>query len=431
MKISKPTKILTINFLILAATPLVSAQDTNEPGTLNALFNRELPDAIGKAKISVNSRLRWEHADADAVGTGPDPKESNAITLRTRFGIMSAPLYGFQGMLEAENITSVFPDHNYNAAGANEQPTRTIIADPETTELNQGWLSYSRWNSLLKGGRQRLVLDNHRFVGDVGWRQNQQTFDAITLENKSIENVSLLYGYIWEVNRVFGDAGFAPAAIGNQDFDSSSHIFNASYSGWEFGKFVAYTYLLDLENGAGAAPSSSTCGASFAGSAPVTEKVKLEYRAEFAWQTDYADNPSSYGTEYYNVELGANVKPVLIGGGYEVLGSDSGSSFRTPLATLHGFNGWADVFLTTPAAGLRDIYAFAQVALPWEMPLRVVYHKFDSDAGSIDLGQEFDVMLSKKLGKHWTALAKYAHYDASGGALADVDKAWLQLEFNF
>ena len=38
--------------------------------------------------------------------------------------------------------------------------------------------------------------------------------------------------------------------------------------------------------------------------------------------------------------------------GYEELGSDGGvAAFQTPLATLHAFNGWADLFLTTPGDG--------------------------------------------------------------------------------
>lgn len=418
--------------ILLLTSCFALAQDKTPapaPNSIDRFFNGELPDAIGNAKISLNSRLRWEFADQDAIGAGANPKESNALTLRTRLGITSALLYGFQGMLEAENIFSVLSDHNYNAAGSNGQPGRTVIADPETTEFNQAWLSYSKWDSVLKGGRQRLVLDNHRFIGDVGWRQNQQTFDAVRFENHSLTNLVFLYSYLRDVNRVFGDVDNLPAA--NRDFDSDSHVFNISYSGCSYGKIVAYTYLLDLENRAGFANSCATYGGSFSGSTPVSDKVKLEYRAELSWQTDYADSPLNYATEYYNVELAGNVKAFLVGAGYEVLGSDNGNGFRTPLATLHAFNGWADVFLNTPGVGLRDLYAFAQVTLPKEMPLRFVYHKFDSHSGNVDLGQEFDVLLSKKLGKHWNALAKYAYYDAAQGPFSDVQKAWLQLEFNF
>ncbi|MBM3837240.1 MAG: hypothetical protein FJ398_04625 [Verrucomicrobia bacterium] len=424
-----------------AAKPKPSAPASARPaetGTFNSFFSTELPDAIGKSKLSINSRLRWEQADQDGPGAA-DLKESDALTLRTRFGLTTGSLYGFQGMLEGENVLSVIDSDNYNAAGSNGQPGRTVIADPETTELNQAWLSYSstNLNLTLKGGRQRIVLDNHRFVGDVGWRQNMQTFDAASLEVKPVKDLSAYYGYVWEVNRVFGDVSGLPAI--NQDFESDSHLMNVAYSGWKYGRFVGYSYLLDLENSAPASLGNSTAtyGGYFAGTAPVEGNVNLAYRGEFAWQTDYGKSPLAYDAEYWNVELGATVKKFALGGGYELFGSDNGQGFKTSLATLHAFNGWADVFLNTPAAGLQDIYGFAQYTLPWQMPLRFVYHKFDADTGGGDFGQEFDVQLSKKLGKHWTALAKYAFYDGKDAAPPsfaspiDMQKFWLQLEFTY
>jgi len=115
-----------------------------------------------------------------------------------------------------------------------------------------------------------------------------------------------------------------------------------------------------------------------------------------------------------------------------VLGSDNNQGFRTPLATLHAFNGWNDVFLATPALGLRDLYGFVQVTLPWKLPLRLVYHKFDSDEGSADYGQEFDVQLVRSFGKHWSALLKYGYFDGEDAPYAfNLHKFWAQVEFNF
>ena len=413
------------------------------PGTIDSFFNGKLPEAIAKAKISVNSRLRWEFADQNSITPAANLKESDAITVRTRFGLTTAPLYGFQGMIEAENITVLGPSHNYNAAGSNPDGAgKTVVADPPTTEINQAWLGYTYTNWVaLKGGRQRIALDNHRFVGDVGWRQNMQTFDAGTFESKPFAGLSLLYSYVWDVHRVFGDVSGLPAA--NRDFDSDSHLVNISYNGWKYGRFIGYTYLLDLENPApGDVNSCATYGGYFAGSAAVTPKISLGYRTEAAWQTDYADSVQNYQAEYYNVELGASVKPVSIGAGYEVLGTDSNDNaagsigFRTPLATLHAFNGWADVFLNTPGKGLRDLYAFAQVTLPAEVPVRFIYHKFDADSGGADFGQEFDVQATKRFGRRWLALAKYAYYDGkdaappSFAASFDMHKFWVQVEFN-
>ena len=422
---------------------------TPEPNAVEKFFGDKIPDAIAKGKFNVNARLRYETVDQSNF-----KEEANALTIRTRFGYTTAPLYGFQGMIEGENVTDLIPEHNYNAAGSNGQFDRPVIADPETTELNQAWLSYSYTNWVtLKGGRQRIALDNHRFVGDVGWRQNMQTFDAAAIESKPLKDLSLYYGYVWEVNRVFGDVGFPPPPspfAGNRDFDSASHLINVSYSGWQYARFVGYSYLLDLENRAGTLNSCATYGGYIAGTAQVHEKVSLGYRGEFAYQTDYADSTLDYGAEYYNIEasatlkLGSPIPSVALGAGYEVLGTDSNDGtgpasvgFKTPLATLHAFNGWADVFLTTPAKGLRDAYGFVQVTLPYDVPVRAIYHSYEADSGGGDFGQEFDVQVSKKFAKYWTALVKYAYYDGKdaiagiNGSPFDKHLFWAQLEFNF
>ena len=103
--------------------------------------------------------------------------------------------------------------------------------------------------------------------------------------------------------------------------------------------------------------------------------------------------------------------------------------FKTPLATLHAFNGWADLFLATPAAGLRDTYAKATANLPGELALVGFWHQFDADALGTRLGREFDAQLSRKFGKSLVALAKFASFRSSGPAYPNVQKIWAQIEF--
>jgi hypothetical protein len=416
------------------APTLTATNTAAEPGALDKFFNGTIPAAFAKGKFNLNVRARYEFVNQDGY-----TDDSHAATIRTRFGFTTAPTYGFQGMIEGENVAAIGPEGNYNAAGSNGKGYKPPVADPPTTELNQAWLSYSYTNRFtVKAGRQQLVLDNARFVGDVGWRQNMQTFDAVGATFKPVKDFSLYYGYLWEVNRVFGDVAGLPA--GFTDFSSKSHLINASYTACEYAKVVGYAYLLDLQNAAGPNNSCATYGGFVTGAAPLNDQVKLNYRGEVAWQSDYADSTQNYDALYYDLELGATVKPFAFGAGYEVLGSDNNVGFKTPLATLHAFNGWADAFLTTPNAGLRDLYAYGQVTLPAEMPLRVVYHKFDADSGGGDFGQEVDAVISKKFGQHWNALLKYAYYlgeDAAAGstipiaANVDAQKLWAQVEFNF
>ena len=378
-----------------------------------------LADAIAQGKFSFNARLRWEEAQQSNL------VDSDAFTLRTRFGYTTAPWLGFQAMIEGENVASLGDADNYNAAGTNPGGAgQAVIADPTVTDLNQAWVSYTTSGATLKVGRQRIVLDNARFVGDVGWRQNMQTYDAAGLDYHAPGDVTFAYDYVWRVSRVFGNKAPQP------DFTGDIHLINASYGGWSFGKFTGYAYLLDLDNSP--ANSSDTFGASFAGAAPLTPAFKLTYRLEYATQSDAGKNPVSYRADYYAAELGGAIKPVDFAIGYEVLGSDDGKKgFATPLATLHAFNGWADLFLNTPAVGLRDLYVSGGVTIPGGFPLKVVYHDFRSDVGDMDLGNEWDAQVAHKIGKNWTLLAKLAHYEAGAGAYFDTDKFWLQAEFNY
>ena len=430
-----------------AIAPVAAAAGTNKAAAtqtapIDKFFNGRIPDAIAKGKFNLNVRLRYEQVDQD--NTPGITKNSYAPTIRTRFGYTTAPLYGFQGMLEGVNVSVLGPEHNYNAAGSNGQGARPVVADPPLTGLDQAWLGYGYTNWIsAKAGRQRIDLDNQRFVGESGWRQNMQTFDAVSVGSEPVKHLNLYYSYLWDIHRVYGDVSGLPAA--NGDFDSRSHLINVSYAGWEYGRFVGYAYLLDLHNGAGDANSCATCGGYFAGGMPVCDNVSVDYRAEFAWQTEYADSPLEYGTEYCNLAAGANIQPVAFGAGYEDLGSGANTGagggrvgFKTPLATLHPFNGWAEVFVTHPNNGLRDLYGYVQITLPAKIPVRFVYHKYDADYGGGNYGQEFDVLVSRKFGKYWSALIEFADYlgeDAAAPALTaqevNVQKFWAAVEFNF
>jgi hypothetical protein len=65
--------------------------------------------------------------------------------------------------------------------------------------------------------------------------------------------------------------------------------------------------------------------------------------------------------------------------------------------------------------------------------LIVSYHDFETDEGSTDAGDEFDILLAKKFAKHYTVGAKYADFDAGDASLGKVDteKFWLWGEVKF
>lgn len=405
---------------LYASTTPIQAQTDQKASTWEFL-----PKAIKEGKVNVNSLLRWEYADQESFGGGADPEESNAFTIRNALGFTTGSFANFKSQIEFEDVTIIGNENNYNQAGLNPAAAgRTLIADPEGTEINQAWLAYENWDTIAKFGRQKIVLDGSRFIGDVVWRQNHQTYDGVSLAHTGIADTSLYYAYVSNVNRIFGDDH--PAG----DFSSDIHIFNASYSGFKPGKLVGYTYLTDLNDAP--ALSNATYGASFVGSTPVTDSMAATYHAEYAYQTDYQNSPMDYSASYYHLSLGAKHKKLNYGVGYEVLGSDDGAKgFATPLATLHKFNGWADAFLGTPADGLEDLYAWIGVTLPGAIPLKFFYHNFEGESSGADYGDEYNLVATKKLSDHFTLLTKYAHYEEGDAGRAGRTRFWLQLAFNY
>lgn len=371
--------------------------------------------AIDASDIGLNFRYRYEHVDQDGVAD-----EANASTLRSRLSIKSGKLAGFQGVIEVDNVSYLGGDNfNNTENGSTNYP---VVADPDYTEINQAYISYAfdEKNSAAVG-RQRINHAGQRFLGGVGWRQNEQTFDAARFQLMPIEGLSIDYAYIWEVNRIFGPEG------ADAEFEGDTHAFLASYQIAKGHTISAYAYLLDFNQAA--ALSSETYGLDYKGSFKVSDDVKLGVNLAFAEQSDYEDNPNDFDAGYYFGELSASFKPLTIAIGHEVLESDNGVSFKTPLATLHKFQGFADKFLVTPPNGIEDTY-LKIVTKIGGVKLIAFYHDFEAETGGMDYGDEIDFIAAYNINKNYSVLFKYAAYDADDFA-TDTDKAWLMFTANF
>lgn len=394
----------------VAATPAFAA-----PGDPIALGDDATLD------IQANVRLRYEAVDQDNA-----VDDADALTIRGRLGVELA-ISGFKLFAEGEATGALADDYNDTLPFNGVEPF-SVVADPENFELNRLQLSYFKNGNGVTVGRQRIILDNARFVGNVGWRQNEQTFDAVRGQAK-IGPVSLDATYSNSQRTIFG------VDSPREAMDGDLVLLNGGID-TKIVDVKAFAYLLDYDAGQAfnSLPfSSQTYG--FLAKADIPLGVaKLNLLASAATQQDLGANPTSYSTEYFNFEAGVGVSGFTLKAGYEELGSDGGvASFQTPLATLHAFNGWADVFLVTPATGLRDTYA--SVAKGFTIPglttfnAMVAYHQFDSDFGGIDYGSEFDAQVGFKVGPVGL-LAKFASYNADSFSV-DTDKFWLQAEYSF
>ncbi len=401
---------------ILAGGGSLLAGDTTS-GKEALVLNDEAPALVTP---TVDSRLRYEFGDQDGF------EDSHAGTWRNRIGVLTREISGFQLFAEYEGTLTVDRD-SYNAAGIHGPSNKTVIADPESHELNQLWGSSTGFDDTLsvKAGRQGINLDGQRFVGTVGWRQNMQSYDAAAVTLKPTEDLEVYYGYLWQVNRIFGsEVEAAPLT----DFVGNSHLVNAKYKGLPFGTLTTYAYFLDLHNEAGDANSNHTFGASLAGDVFDTA---IDYHAEYAYQTDGFDSPLDYAAHYAHGSLSSPLIEGITGTlGLEYLGSDNGVGFKTPLATLHKFNGFADRFLNTPASGLTDLYGSLAFKLPFAIGASVGYHHFWDDEFGASIGNEVDIVLTKSLGKGVTLLTKGALYRGEGGE-PDLTRAVVELSYQF
>ena len=379
-------------------------------------------EAIRNGDFKFNLRYRLEFVDQDGFS-----ENAQASTLRSRLIYSTEEHEGWQFFIEAENTLELGLD-NFNSGAGTSPASRNkfpVVADPNHTEINQAYLNYGfNEKSSIRLGRQRILIDNQRYVGGVGWRQNEQTYDAVSLKSK-VGDGDLFYSFVANVNRIFGDDVTAG------DHDQDTHLLNFAWPVNDKSKLTFYYY--DIDNDDAAAFSTSTLGAHFKGKTNIEGDKAFNWGLEFATQDDNGNNPVDFSANYFRVDVGLQVIPALnIFAGWEMLEGDDtrdGAMFRTPLATLHAFNGWADRFLTTPAAGIEDAFFGAKGKLG-DYPWQVIYHDFQAESGSGDFGSELDASISFKPWEKTGLLLKAAFFDGEGGQ-PDVTKLWLMLSTSF
>ena len=402
---------MTFSFRVIFAAGLSILAATHA-----TLSSAQVSDALTGGKASGSFNLRYESVDQDNA-----LDDAQALTLSSKLSYTTGTVNGFSAMIEVEDVRIVSGIDSYSVGPSGFNPGRySVIADPETTELDQAFLRYNGRQFTAILGRQVIVYDNHRFIGPVGWRQDRQTFDAVSMAYTLSDKLSLKYDYLDQRNRIFAE---------DADVDSSDHIIHADYQ-TSFGTVTAYGYLLETD-----VQTLDTLGFRLSGSSELAN-TEISYQLEYANQ-ESSKNLAKFEAHYSLVEIGAE----LFGGitaklGYEKLGSDNGLyGFSTPLATLHIMNGWSDSFLTTPNGGLIDNYLSIGTKL-FNSNLALVYHDFeasDSVTAADDLGWEWNLQWVLPITENYTLGLKYAAY-AAGDSLntqVDTDKLWAWFKLSF
>src|SRR3546814_5738839 len=125
--------------------------------------------------------MRISDCSSDVFSSDLRMENADALTVRVRAGLEIGLSENFAILGEVEGTLAPIQDYNSTTNGKTDFST---IADPQTIELNRLHLQYRGVEgSIVTVGRQRINLDDQRFVGSVGWRHDEQTFDAARLDS--------------------------------------------------------------------------------------------------------------------------------------------------------------------------------------------------------------------------------------------------------
>jgi hypothetical protein len=380
-----------------------------------------LSDAVAAGKLILEIRPRFEEVEQSGF-----KQDATGYTVRTHLGWETGAWHGVVGLIELSDVQGIGAErYNTTVNGKTALPT---IADPDQARINRAQLTWTATDWLTATvGRQRIQLDDERFIGDVNWRQNEQVFDAARADF-NFGKLTASYIYIDQVDRVFGDT---------LDWRGNTDLFTAAYAFAGPLKLQAFDYLLDFTTNTAAAKAASTATAGVKVSGKLRARAfKFAYGATYAQERNYGSNPARYRLDYDEGDLAGTYGVLTIKAKYESLQGDGVHGFSTPLATIHPLDGWDDVFLTTPAKGLKDASLAVSVRPPVKLAhlfnteLFARYHDFTTETTNRSLGREWDLQATGQITPKLSALLKYADYKGVTG-FASRNKTWVGLEYKF
>jgi len=355
-----------------------------------------LDEFVKGGSVELNFRYRVESADVEG---GADAALAN--TLKSRITVKTGSYYGVSAVVEGDNVFHVTDEFN---STENNETSYDVVKDPETTQLNQSYLQYAGFDTVARFGNQRILLDNQRHVGGVGFRQDEQTYEGLTIENKSIDSTTVFLAVINERND-----------ITNTNREEDVILANVKYAVSKDLAATAFYYGIESLGGNEGA-DLDTYGLRATGSLS-----GFSFEAEIATQDQKALDTTPM---YYHLNAGTKLGSVKTTLGYEAFGSDDGdSAFATPFGTNHKFFGWSDAYLGGAGAnGIQDLYVSAVTNVSG-VKLVGQLHKFDAVKGGADLGTEFGFLAAKKFGSYGASL-KFAQL-VDSDTKPDTTKLWL------
>ena len=384
-----------------------------------------LTNAISGGQVNLDFRPRYEFMSQ------ANKNDANAFTVQTLLGLASKPVAGISADLQFINVAGIVDQYN---SLKNGKAAYSLIPDPEETNVNQAYLQYAGIPGLrLRAGRQEINLDDERFVGAVGFRQTPQSFDAVSAQDEALPDLTLYGAYIWRIKNILNENVPSRTFLSEMSW-TPSPLLHAQAFGYGYGNQAhsaipgaAACFLA----GNAQVCNSATLGVRVQGAIPLGDALHLPYDLSYAKQLPYDSGGAAVNAQYYHVGAGLALPEIWLHADYMVMGTNSQGSygFQTPLATKHAFNGWAEVFLTTPLNGLRSLY-FTLGGKLIGTQLAAIYYDFQADRGGAQYGHELDLSATHAFSKHWSAGAQYADYQRTNYGM-NTEGTWVFVTAKF
>ena len=408
---------LTFSALLAGIVAMSSPSDIERPENLG------FREAVEQGYLSASLKTRYEDVNEERGGGDIG---AQATTARIRVAYETERYHFFSGLVEYTGNIALAGDDNY-FDGSNGEFDDALIADPELSFLSRYWLGYDVSNTLVKYGRQRVTLDNGRFLGADEFRQASSSVRGVTLRNQTLNFLTLRAGNLNHFNSpLYKDV---PGSSEEIDY----RYFNAEYSGIIHSHLSFYSYQSGSPTKA-TLWDTQTDGVRFSGH--IKNEPEIDYAFEIARQKDRNNNPNDYSVRYSLAELGMRYSGLRVAAGHESLGANRGGYFVTPFASLHEFQGWSDVFtaggLGNIAGGISDHYASLGYRFEEGFEADLTFHQFESEhktSGPGKLGKEYNAAITYSYA-YFSCALRYADYHARNFG-SDTRKAWVEFELSY
>lgn len=403
---------------------LMSSSTWATPVTKDILADQQvdsLHSMFTEGDYALNVKAHLEDVRQTSIAHG----HANTLALLLRY---NTPYYEhLAGLMEFQHV-SAYANRAFNP-GQGIRPSkanRPVITDPESTALTQAYVQYNAFtDTVVRLGRQRIDLDDERWISSESFRQTPQTFDAFTIENHSHPNIQLFYGYIGQVNSIYQGSEASGALRKNHD-----HLFNVTWKEAPLGELIGYAYL--IEDKQTITNSTRTYGLRWQGHFDVYN-TGIHYTAEGARQYDSHNNPISYHANYRMAGLGADFTYITLRGQYQSLGGDknsTGKALRAPLGSTHDLLGWAEAFNPIPDSGVQD-FKISALSYIYDMGLEGAYHHFRKHGSSQRLGHEIDFGINKSFLESYALGLGYARFMTQTNTIPDTQRWYAVFSIHF